>query len=396
MTQDKYEAALASFQGAQWVRIPRNKMKRSIRSSTSSCSGLPRCDDEEQRAEIDAGKLDAEKERRKAAEMKAQSNDTVSKALLLNRAQVLAAKNYGVAKTKFLEAGKIFKTDAVVPDCSKSNCAQGTNPAKTPDIPAAKTNVPDLIATGQAALRAKNWDAAEKALRSAGLVDPKNPAVVQGLRDVEQGRKTQADSAKSQTAFQQALDAGQAALTLKNYAGAVKAFTEAPTSRTRVAARRACCAPAAASDDARAAAADYVRRFPAAPTSRPRKRIAAPMIRALVARRAAPVAPSTVQLERPARCQASCRSTSRRAHATLPSPISARRRRTSRTPRPGTFGDGTTRDVTALRHVDRRRSAARHDAAAGTYATSNAAAGHVAVPRVERRDVGDRDARPSS
>ena len=66
----------------------------------------------------------------------------------------------------------------------------------------------ELIATGQA-VSAKNYDAAEKELRSAKDIDPSNPAVAQGLRDIDSGRKTLADTQKLTADYQAALKAGQ-------------------------------------------------------------------------------------------------------------------------------------------------------------------------------------------
>src|SRR5262249_43410417 len=89
-----------------------------------------------------------------------------------------------------------------------------------------KTNLQDLIATAQTALKAKDYDAAEKALRAAGAIDAKNAAVLQGLKDVAQGRKALAD-AQVQADFQAAVGVGQKAYQVKNFDAAIKAYQQA-------------------------------------------------------------------------------------------------------------------------------------------------------------------------
>lgn len=90
-----------------------------------------------------------------------------------------------------------------------------------------KAKLQELITTGQAALKAKNYDAAEKALRSAKDIDPANAAVAQGLRDVDSGRKAMADTQQRLADYQAALKAGEKSLLGKDYKSALASFQQA-------------------------------------------------------------------------------------------------------------------------------------------------------------------------
>ncbi|MSU79602.1 MAG: tetratricopeptide repeat protein [Gemmataceae bacterium] len=90
-----------------------------------------------------------------------------------------------------------------------------------------KVKLQDIVITGYAALKAKNFDAAEKAFRSASLVDPTNPQVVQGLKDVAAGRQVITDEKNRIANFNAAYIAGNKALQAKNYEGAIQSFQQA-------------------------------------------------------------------------------------------------------------------------------------------------------------------------
>jgi cytochrome c-type biogenesis protein CcmH/NrfG len=288
MAQNKYEAALASFQGAQRVAGSAeqseqvNKYIDIIVQRQAEALGKT-----EQERNAIASKLDAERNRRKLAEEQYKG--------ALNAAQkALAVKNLDTAQAKFEDAGKLFKTDAVLTGLQQVQSARSAlaaeqkkteaDPAKSdtiktliadgkaalstknyadaakkfqqakklapnnldalaglaqaesaigrpktdpPVVVPEKAKLSDLLAAGQTALKAKNYDAAEKALRSASLLDPTNPAVVQGLKDAAQGRKALEDSKQALADYQAALGVGQKALQTKSYDEALKSFQQA-------------------------------------------------------------------------------------------------------------------------------------------------------------------------
>jgi tetratricopeptide (TPR) repeat protein len=88
----------------------------------------------------------------------------------------------------------------------------------------------ELLRAGRLALAAHKLDAADKAFAEAGKLLPQDPAVVQAQQDLAQARSAaaaDAERARRQAAYQQAMQTGRAALAAKHYDEAVKAFTEA-------------------------------------------------------------------------------------------------------------------------------------------------------------------------
>jgi tetratricopeptide (TPR) repeat protein len=287
MGDQNYAAALAAFQGAQRVAHG-PKETETINAYIATIVD---------RQALKAGKtqkdLDAERDRRLAAEAKAKENEALYKAALKEAQQALAQKKFELAEAKFKQAQLIFKTDAVesglrqlkiaqdalaaeiakkaaedqkklqvasllkdgkaLLDAKKydqalkvfqnakklapedlevlAGLAQAQAGAPRPKIdpvdPTPKSKLQDLITAGQNALKLKDYDAAEKALRAASALDAKNPAVVQGLKDIAQARKALANTKQIELDYTEALGAGQKALVGKNYAAAIKSFQEA-------------------------------------------------------------------------------------------------------------------------------------------------------------------------
>lgn len=279
----KYEAALAAFQGAQ--RLKHTTVVERLIERTVELQAI-------ELGKTNQAKLDAERARREAAQLLAKQNDASYKLALKAGQSALATKDYETAQAKFEEAGKLFKTDAVLAglkqiesaraaaaaDAKKAELAAkkeetikqllaagnaalaakkygealqafqqakklapdnlqvlagltqaeaATKQPKTDPTVGAKAKLQDYLTTGLAALKTKNYDAAEKALRAAGALDPTNATVVQGLRDVAQGRKALADAKQLRADYQAALSVGQKAMLGKNYEGAIASFQRA-------------------------------------------------------------------------------------------------------------------------------------------------------------------------
>ncbi len=302
MKQNKYAAALTAFQGAQ--RFKQTDQVSTLIDGVVQQQAASSAKTPGDKAAVEK-RLQAERERRMAAEAQARQNDNNYHMALSAAQTALAAKNYDAAQAKFQEAGKVFKTDAVLtglkqiesaraaqlavsqkadtdkkkgdlvrqyvsegqaalgakryadalksfqqakklaPDnldalaglnqaeLGQQRLAQNTkDPGKEKTLPvdplaANKLKMKEFIATGQAALKLKDYDAAEKALRSAGQIDPADPAVVKGLNDIQAGRLGLADQKQRLADHQTALTTGQKALTAKNYAAAIKSFQQA-------------------------------------------------------------------------------------------------------------------------------------------------------------------------
>ena len=161
---------------------------------------------------------------RQTAEAEAQKKRQVQFQTLLDAGKTaLASKNYPDALKSLSSATTLMPQNKEAQDLFR----RAQTEARQAEEAAAKAKLQDLITTGLAALKSKNYDAAEKALNSASLVEPNNPVVRQALKDVEAGRKAIADEKQRQVDFQVALSAGQKSLQGKNYPAAITAFQQA-------------------------------------------------------------------------------------------------------------------------------------------------------------------------
>jgi tetratricopeptide (TPR) repeat protein len=79
----------------------------------------------------------------------------------------------------------------------------------------------------QVALKVKDFNVAAKHLAEARKLAPQDPAVLQAQRDLDTARQATLGAEKKLAAYQEAMAEGQKALNAKQFAGAVKAFTEA-------------------------------------------------------------------------------------------------------------------------------------------------------------------------
>ena len=221
--QGKYEGALAAFQGAQRFKST-DEVKQMIDSSAERRAAAQAKSDQERRA-IEQ-KFAAERERLKTAEANAKQREDVYKAALQMALDALAQKNYDKAHAKFQEAAQVHKSDAVLTGLRMVDSGRAAIASESKNAEA-KAKLQGFIAAGLAALKAKDYDAAEKALRSASQLEPANPAVVQGLKDVAQGRQPAVGDKDQKANYLLAMSAGQKALQAKDYGGAIKSFQQA-------------------------------------------------------------------------------------------------------------------------------------------------------------------------
>ncbi|HZZ77661.1 MAG TPA: hypothetical protein VFE62_04025 [Gemmataceae bacterium] len=225
MAKKDYDAALAAFQGAQQL-AQTAKQRDDVnlylnivvqRKAEQSNPGL-------------AEKLAADSERRKKLEEEARGKDAKYQSALLAAQEALKAKKFDDAQAKYQEAGKLFDTDAVRTGLKTVQSARADYLASQQKSDADKKKsalLAQFLADSQSALMAKNYDAAEKALRSASMLDPNNPAVVQGLQDIASARRTAADSKKLLADYQAAMKAGEKSLVGKDYKAALASFQDA-------------------------------------------------------------------------------------------------------------------------------------------------------------------------
>ena len=230
LAQNKFEAALAAFQGAQ--RFKQTDTVNLLIETTvqRQAEALAKSDKERQAIEQ---KFAVERDRRKAAETKAKQGDDNYKAALQLAQQALAQKNYDMAQAKFQEAGSHFKTDAVLTGLRQVDAGRAAAVAVTQKGVTEKTKadtIQQLMTTGKTALASNDHPAALKAFQQAKKLAPDNIDVVAGLTQAELANnrlKAQAQETSRTQDFQKLLKNGQANLTAKQYDAAVANLTEA-------------------------------------------------------------------------------------------------------------------------------------------------------------------------
>jgi tetratricopeptide (TPR) repeat protein len=145
--------------------------------------------------------------------------------------QALNARRYADAVKAFTEAGRLMPGDPTAAKLlAEAQRAGGAAQAADAEAQKRAERVRQLLQAGQNALKARQFDAAAKTLNEAKGLAPQDPAVQKALQELDAARRGaagDAEKAKRQASYQQALTTGRQALAAKRYADAVKAFTEA-------------------------------------------------------------------------------------------------------------------------------------------------------------------------
>lgn len=249
MTQDKNEAALAAFQGAQRVAHTQKQQEEvnTLIDIIVQRQAEALAKTKEDKAEIDR-KLAQERLRRKAAESEAKNNEEKYQLALTAAKAALANKDYPVAKKRYEEAGQIFKTDAVLVGLRQieSDQAAAITATQKAELDKKKSAViKQYLSDGKAALDAKKYPDALRSYREAKKLAPNDIDVIAGLTQAEQAyaRVSAEDKRKTEEAgrtenFQRLLRSGQANLASKQFEAAVANLQEAvklnPTDATAI------------------------------------------------------------------------------------------------------------------------------------------------------------------
>src|SRR5262249_3119181 len=149
--------------------------------------------------------------------------DDALKQLIADGKAALDGKRFGDAVVKFQEAKKLAPQNLDVLAGLAQAQAGDTRPKVGTPVETDTGKLLDLIAAGQAELKAKNYDAAELKFKAAKLVDPANAAALKGLKDIETARAANTDAQRLAN-YQAAVNAGSKALQAKNYDLAIKSF----------------------------------------------------------------------------------------------------------------------------------------------------------------------------
>jgi tetratricopeptide (TPR) repeat protein len=205
----------------------------------------------------------AQQDLQKAQETARAENDTRQKRNEAYHLQMkaghdaLSAQRYDDAVRAFGEANGLMPDDRTAQDLlqqsKKLQVAAGSRPISptvpttrpaTPEVNPAvaeaerrmreevqrREHVSELLTAGRLALSAHKLDVADKAFSEANKLSPQDPGVAKAQQDLAAARSAVAADAernRRQAAYQEAMQAGRAALAAKHYEEAVKAFTEA-------------------------------------------------------------------------------------------------------------------------------------------------------------------------
>ena len=136
--------------------------------------------------------LAEEKARREQAELEAKRNQDLYLASLKLANKALADKNFTVAISKYQEAGKVFRTDAVLAGLRQAETAKAQAEAqaeaeqkKLIAEQQKSAQLKDLVSQGQLALAAKQYD---KAVQSFSKAKAHRPRQCRRAGRADQGR----------------------------------------------------------------------------------------------------------------------------------------------------------------------------------------------------------------
>jgi tetratricopeptide (TPR) repeat protein len=234
LTKGNYDGAASAFLVAK--QLQRTPAVDSLLELTAERRAIAQGKTESERKQLEA-KLDAERVKRVQAEADAKRNqERYVEALKLAQA-ALEKKDYDAAQAKFTDAGKVFKTDAVLTGLQQVAQARARDDAAVKAQQAENdkaTRVKQLLVQGQAALAQKQYADAVKTFQQARQLAPNHVEVLAGLSQAENGRdqlaaldRKKSDDAQRLDTFQKLFKSGQANLAAKQYDAAVANLTEA-------------------------------------------------------------------------------------------------------------------------------------------------------------------------
>ena len=240
MKKGDYATAASVFQSAE--RIKKNpEVDKLIAQANDAVARLEAAEKKGQQAKADLEKkLAAEKAAREKVDAEAKQKQDAYQKYLSEAQKAFAEKRYDAALASYNEAGKLFRTDAVlagqkqVAD-AKAHDAAGiaADKRKQEEEQGRQANLARLLKDGQTALDAKQYDKALSLLGEAKKLAPTSVDVQAALSKAQLARDAalKAESAaeaekKRQAEYARLLKDGRDALTAKKYDDAIKSFGE--------------------------------------------------------------------------------------------------------------------------------------------------------------------------
>jgi hypothetical protein len=236
----KYNAAISSFQAAQ--RLYKDNATSELLSMALIAQAKANADakGDDARKQLER-QLELEKEQRQTAEAEAKINQEKYQLALQMADKALANREYDAAAIKYNEAGKYFKTDAVLTGLKKAQTARDETKAaaiaikqKQQDQETRLANFQKLMGEGQTALAGKDYASAAAKFGLAHELMPDNVDAIAALSKAEQLRDHSAASTTKKAqederlkTFNHLLEDGKTNLAKKQYDVAIANLTEA-------------------------------------------------------------------------------------------------------------------------------------------------------------------------
>jgi hypothetical protein len=237
LKNQRYREALAAAQSAQQIRRTAEVEKQILEIKQEESLALARL-----KGDKDAEKRLAEEKARQAQAEAASKKRQEDYTRLLNQAQQdLVAKRYDQAIAQYQEAGKLFRTDAVISGLRQAEqlrqhelAVKQAEANQKQEQEKRQAQVQKLLAEGQMAQVAGNFDAALKAIDEAGKLAPGSVDVLAARNKVQQARqdyiarnRAKVEEEQKQAQYRKLVDAGKAHLTAKRYVEAQASLREA-------------------------------------------------------------------------------------------------------------------------------------------------------------------------
>jgi tetratricopeptide (TPR) repeat protein len=240
MARDQLDAAIASLQAAKRLRRTDEVERLLSDALMAQAKRTAAAKGERERQELEA-QLAREVARRQQAEIEAARNRQLYEEALAAARQALDRKQYAAARTKFNEAGKLYRTDVVLAGLKAIDDAetQARLEAEAARKAEAERLAKERAAKGfadraKAAEQAKNFDEAVKLYQQAAQADPLNQEWVLALSKAEAARdraaleiKLKREDQEKQARVKRLRDEARRNLTAKRFDAALLLAQEA-------------------------------------------------------------------------------------------------------------------------------------------------------------------------
>jgi len=237
LAKGQYDAAMGALQTAR--RVKKSDEVEKLAAQVQEAHARAEAQTKSQQAKADLEKkLAADKAARDKADAEAKQKQQQYQAALAQAQKAFAEKRYDEATAKYEEAGKLFRTDAVLGGIKQAQDAKAHDTGAAADKAKRQADYAHAIQAGRDAWAARRFDDAARAFGDALRILPgdrdatafeqqalKARDDARAVTDAEARRK--ADEEKRHADYTRLMNQGQTALAAKRYADAVKAYDDA-------------------------------------------------------------------------------------------------------------------------------------------------------------------------